>query len=450
MQITGIKNGMVMQRGTDNTCEIRLFSDQPINAVSYSPSDGIHAAKLSLNDDGSYTLSGIFCGGPYTVEIGGQIFTDIYVGDVWVLAGQSNMQGIGRTSFSEFNNNNTIRALFMNNNWNTANHPLHERGTSPFAVHHEISNVTPSRVDPVRGVGPGLAFAKKLNRLTGVPQGLICCSHGGTTIEQWDPNLRDKGEHSLYGAMLLRCKQNGSNVRGVFWYQGCSASRGGDYLKFGDKTVELFNEMRRDFGKMVPIVQVQIAWTSWSQQDDLQSNIIWTSIREQQRTLSEKIQLVDTVSTVAYRLDDCIHLNAQSHQILGEDAADSMFSLLYGLGYDCLPAIRIASVKCYPDDFDDNQTRIVVTYDNVHGSLVSGSRVFGFDTSTTPKQAENSRVHDAYADGNRVILHVDINFNEINNFWLWYGWGRAAVCNVVDRKGRSIPAFGPLRLGDPN
>ena len=60
-----------------------------------------------------------------------------------------------------------------------------------------------------KGAGPGVSFANEMFRLTGVPQGLICCAHGGTTMAQWDPKLKKDGDNSLYGAMLNRVKRNG-------------------------------------------------------------------------------------------------------------------------------------------------------------------------------------------------------------------------------------------------
>ena len=53
-----------------------------------------------------------------------------------------------------------------------------------------------------------------------VPQGVICCAHGGTSMDQWSPEGRDLGgDESLYGAMYRRFVHNGSRVKGMFWYQ---------------------------------------------------------------------------------------------------------------------------------------------------------------------------------------------------------------------------------------
>ena len=55
---------------------------------------------VSLTREGdNWRLTGIPVGGPYTLTISdknGEVdFDNIYVGDVWILAGQSNMEGAG-------------------------------------------------------------------------------------------------------------------------------------------------------------------------------------------------------------------------------------------------------------------------------------------------------------------------------------------------------------------
>ena len=45
-----------------------------------------------------------------------------------------------------------------------------------------------------------LEIAKEMLRRTGVPQGLIACAHGGTSMAQWSPKLKRLGGDSLYGA----------------------------------------------------------------------------------------------------------------------------------------------------------------------------------------------------------------------------------------------------------
>ncbi len=60
---------------------------------------GILTETESSEKGRRFHLTGICTGGPYTLTltVGEQtfVFTEIYVGDVWILGGQSNMDGCG-------------------------------------------------------------------------------------------------------------------------------------------------------------------------------------------------------------------------------------------------------------------------------------------------------------------------------------------------------------------
>ena len=79
------------------------------------------------------TAHGLPVGGPYELEDA----QDILVGDLWVLAGQSNMEGVGdlvdvETPISH------IRSFQSREEWGTAEEPLHWLGESPRIVHHRL------------------------------------------------------------------------------------------------------------------------------------------------------------------------------------------------------------------------------------------------------------------------------------------------------------------------
>ena len=86
--ITGIFSGMVMQRDKDNRSLTYITADKTIEHISCKAQYGAEI-EVSYSEG---VISGIPVGGPYSLEINGALYTDIYVGDLWVLAGQSNME----------------------------------------------------------------------------------------------------------------------------------------------------------------------------------------------------------------------------------------------------------------------------------------------------------------------------------------------------------------------
>ena len=440
--ISGITNGMVMQRGTDNTCEIWVTSDEVLTEVLTHDGQSARAEMI----DGRYRITGIRCGGPYSLNVNGHVYNDIYVGDVWILAGQSNMQGCGRDIDIEYNENPAIRAYYMQNEWGIADNPLHEPGRAVYKVHTEVLGA--KRGFSKRCVGPGLYFAKRMYDLTSVPQGLICCAHADTSLSQWDPDSAQCGaDKSLYAAMLERFKSNGSNIRGVFWGQGCNDARIQFYKDYTEKTLNLFKCMRRDFGRCVPIVYMQISRCVRSAAGGDIRPDTWNSVQEQQRTLCMKIENADVIPTVAYELSDRYHLSGKSQKIIGRSAAESMFNLIHGKLYGCLGGIKLEGIELFRDEIaPDELSSIIVTYKNVKGSLSGGERVMGFSLSETPDNFDGDNIISCTADGNRVIIVVGVAAVKLSDMYLSYGIGFDPPCNILDGEKRSLPMFGPILI----
>lgn len=446
MEIRGIKDGAVLQRNKDSVCDISIYCDEEIREVSTD--DRWSVLNCEFIGDGKYHLTGLRVGGPHTLSINNEEFHDIYVGDVWILAGQSNMQGTGRMVDIKPNSNEAIRALYMPNEWGMANHPLHELGKSHYKVHNVTFGKGLTNVN-IRGAGPGIAFAEKMYEVTHVPQGLIACAHGGRNLHKdWNPDKLADGEYSLYGATYERYLDTGSNVAGIFWYQGCSDACADKAEYYTDNMTKLLSAFRRDFQQELPFVQVQIGCCTWRRDRTPGMMEYWSSIREQQRVLHEKIDNFDTVHTTALRLSDSIHLSSKSQDILGRDAAEAMYCMKYGKLYGCLPGIKLRNLEIIEDELDPNMCTIILNYDNVHGQLEGGPRAWGFDVSESPEKAEHFGIIDVALDGSRVILTADFAKHKAFDRYLWYNYGYSPVGNIVDSEGRSLPGFGPIRMGD--
>lgn len=141
-------------------------------------------ASATTGPDGQWQvrLQPVPAGGPYELTVTGQntiTLTDVAVGDVWICAGQSNMEfGLG----SADNQTNVIPAAT-----NTLIRLLTDKGpASPDPTLDVSTNwvvCSPQTAGAASAVG--YFFGKRIVAETGVPIGLINCAWGGTAIEPW-------------------------------------------------------------------------------------------------------------------------------------------------------------------------------------------------------------------------------------------------------------------------
>jgi len=264
----------------------------------------------------SGTLPGIPAGGPYRVEVrvvdaaGGTLETasvhEVLAGDLWVLAGQSNMQGVGNR-FDVEEPHPQVHVFSMSHEWRRAEEPLHILGESPDPVHckaqtdEEREKAISGWRDGPKGAGLGISFAKEMARRTGRPVGLIASAHGGTSMAQWDPALRDQGGESLYGSMYKQVQAAGGVVRGVLWYQGESDANADAQAVFKEKFKALVAAMRRDFNAPeMPFYYVQIGRFVVENRpaDD------WNKVQADQLAAESEMDRIGMVASIDLALDD--------------------------------------------------------------------------------------------------------------------------------------------------
>lgn len=444
----GLYNGMVMQREGD-LCRIRFAAEAEGDVTV----DGFHARLTEaepMEGHRSFWLTGIPVGGPYTVTLtdatDSVTLTDLYVGDVWLLGGQSNMEGIGyyRDIAGDLHQQPALRQFsFDNTRWELAEPRLHRGWLSPepflqnhFAGHGGVHD---------RGVGPGFYFAEDMYRRTGVPQGLIPCALGGSPLNQWAPEPGNE-EPPLYQIAIRRFRLCGSNLRGIFWYQGCSDTNPDAIAVFTERMERMVAAFRKDTGiPTLPFVQVQIGrFTMATPADDAK----WSNIREQQRRLGDRIPYLDTVAVTDADYADGIHLQARYHKRLGKNAAESMYRLCFDLqGLKTLPAPVLDSVRIIhgSDDFGEN---LAISFQNVHGDLQSVGVPSGFAISHSPDKIDTYNIFRLELVGNTVYIRHEAKDDELKEMYLSYYFGNGSYANITDNLGRPLPAFGPLKIGD--
>ncbi len=390
-------------------------------------------------------LAGLPVGGPYTValRVGDETLAieDVLVGDVWILGGQSNMQGCGLFPRERIPTDPGVRAFYMDDRWAIAQDPTHNLWQSVDQVHRDLNGgLPPLPPDPDYGVSPGPAFGNEMRRLTnGVPQGLIACAHGGTSMLQWDPQRKQEGGKSLYGALVRRVRKNGGRVAGLLWYQGCSDATAESAPLYTRRMKALIAAIRRDcHAAALPVVIVQISRLVGKL--NFISPTAWNSIQEQQRLLPRTIRRLETVPAIDLPLDDLIHISGEGHAVLGVRLARAMQSLRQARHAEPPPItlnrVTVETVR--------GTGVAVVAFDNVVGGLRAGSRPTGF---TVVSQNEVDHVTDVRLDGAHAYIRTTLAPGDLAGASLYYGYGTNPVCTLTDAAGRPLPVFGPIPMG---
>ncbi|MDR1601057.1 MAG: beta galactosidase jelly roll domain-containing protein [Tannerella sp.] len=174
-----IGDGMVLQR--DAKLKIWGWAD-PNETVRVTFNKKSYAATTGADGNWEVSLPAQKAGGPYAMRINDITLNDVYVGDVWVCSGQSNME----TYISR------VLDLYADE-VATANNPhirfiIQPHGYVPEGPQQEITGgewkaVTPENILPLSAVA--YFFAQELYDRYKVPVGLIQAAVGGSAIESW-------------------------------------------------------------------------------------------------------------------------------------------------------------------------------------------------------------------------------------------------------------------------
>jgi sialate O-acetylesterase len=454
---SGLSAHQVLQRGAGSRSHARVAGAGPDGAVEarYTPEGGAATAWTKIADARSGQWSGelsLPTGGPYAVEIraGGGVVRvdDVLVGDLWVLAGQSNMEGYGDLVDVQ-KPDPMVHSYDMLEAWVVASEPLHNLPGSADRVHWrknkqgELERLTGEALAKFnearkKGGGLGLPFAVEMVRRTGVPVGLVPCAHGGTSMDQWSPELKDKGGESLYGAMFRRFQAVGGRVAGVLWYQGESDAGPKPAPLFQDKFKGLIAAVRKDFVQPeLPFYYVQIG-----RYVDKGNIPEWLVVQDAQRAVEREVPNTGMISSSDCVLDDGIHVSTADQKKLGRRfavlASRDLFSSISDYG-QARRGPRPLSAK-----FADGV--ITLRFDEVNGSLRAPGRINGFslhDAEGAPA-ASIYKIRTDPADGSVLYLHVSGKL--VDGAILRYCYGKDPYCNLTDALDMAAPAFGPLPI----
>ncbi|MBQ4631222.1 MAG: hypothetical protein IJB70_09590 [Clostridia bacterium] len=345
-------SGIFEENTDDDTWQEIPFSTEMLYVRIMSECDGslvIPLVRLTVEDMSWHVrVNNVPCGGPYTMDIvlynpdlcveqplRGNNIRHFCVGDVFLIAGQSNAAGMGRGTVCD-EPEPGVHVLRNLDFWDIA--------TAPFNEYDYSKN------------NMFLSFAKKIKKTTGIPVGLIPAAMGGSPLSRW--LVAENGD--LYLKMKNALKSKNIGFKAVLWYQGCTDAGDGvsckEYLMRFEKLTKQF---RSDFSMHdLPFFTFQLNRQIRTAPNERLSRS-YDEIREAQRLAAHKITNTYILPAIdAVHMSDFIHISKLSAIMLGERLASQVLNVLYSKGMPVnAPDISSATVK--------DSKKLIIEFSNV-------------------------------------------------------------------------------------
>lgn len=383
-------------------------------------------------------------GGPYRLELrvagvaASASVENLLVGDIWILAGQSNMEGVGNLEDLPLPSA-VVNSFDMTDTWVAAQEPLHRLVDAVDSFHwrrhpekknERLSGEALDRWIAARkkGAGVGLPFALEMVRRTGVPIGLLPCAHGGTSMDQWSPDLKDQGGASLYGGMIRRAKAVGGKVAGILWYQGESDANPAAAPLFKNKFTNLIAAARADLAAPnLPFLYVQIG-----RHVNPADAAPWNAVQYAQLEVESQDANTAMTTCLDCDMDDGIHVGTDSYLRLARRMA------VLALGRAKRGPRPVSAVL--------SGASVFIKFDQINGHLTHKGRLSGFS------------IHDAEGKSVPLVYRARISPSSPDSVELMlggklpdgatvrYGAGRDPYVNLADSLDMPCPVFSlPVR-----
>jgi sialate O-acetylesterase len=446
---------------------------------------GGRSRRVKTEGDGTWMvrLKKMNAGGPYEMAVTGANeirFGDVMIGEVWVCAGQSNMNyRIGNLGdISE-------RLADADNPWIRMISVDRKKHTEPqFDFIGENAGWIACTPETVKGFSAvAYFFGRDLSRELDVPIGLINASWGGSQAEMWTPfeeiaanpalspiidrweelhedyprakaeydkafeawkksqtdgkpvtkrpwappgSTRNNFPGGIYNAMLHPVIPYG--IKGAIWYQGESNSQRGFQYRALFKT--MITSWRDKWGQgTFPFLFVQLAnWETDTNPYSPKDGGHWPELREAQLMA---LELPRTAMTVAIDLGEETDIHPKNKWDVGRRLALGAMNIAYGSKSEYSgPLYRSVKFK---------KNIAVVRFRHDDGLTAKGGTLEGFEIAGADKVFHPA---EALVDGNSVIVSgADVSAPEA----VRYAWDDYPRCNLYNSAG--LPAS-PFRTDD--
>ncbi len=425
VKVTNVfSTSMVLQRNS----KVKIWGSAANDESVTVKCNGQSKTTVTKNGAWSVVLDPMEAGGPYTMTIKGQntiTISDVYIGEVWQCAGQSNMD----TRVSYYPHYSTIM--------NSTKLPLLR-----FLTTRQPGNVTNSPWETCTSADKigklsclGFFFGKEILTAlkSNIAVGLVVTAVGGTTIASWlDPQTLsqnsgiskiDASAGTMYSSWVKPVE--GYTIRGTLWMQGEQDRSNGLQVYYRERLGQLINGWRKIWGQGdFPFYIVQLA-NYGTVQTDPNENATSSVIREAQRL---GLALKNTALTVIIDLGDSLHFG--NKQEAGRRLALPARALEYG------ESTLVYSGPLFVEKIIDG-SKIHCRFKCFNSTMKpkSGSKLNGFTIAGT----DNKYVWaDAVIHGDTVTVSSSSVIKPAN---VRYSYGGNPIGNLINSEGLPASPF---------
>lgn len=324
----------------------------------------------------------------FTTDDDSRTVANVLAGEVWVCAGQSNMEmpvkGFANCPVDGYNE--IVAGAAQDAGVRSVKLPMRMSAKPKDDSPCQWRECSPETVADFSATG--YFFARTVSRALRVPVGIIEANKGGTRVESWldEANIRAHTDEPADSAAIVRSGLrdfhrpllwgNGTfhpilnyTVKGILYYQGCS-NVGDPGNRYSERMKLLVEQWRRDFGLgQLPFYFVEI--TPFRYNGD--SAIGGALLREQQQRAADIIPNSALVST-----NDCVYpyearqIHPAQKQKIGSRLAYLALNKTYGMkSIICQsPRFRSATVE---------GGKVYVKLDHLEGGISRMDHIEGFE-----------------------------------------------------------------------
>ena len=440
---------MVLQQGIRN----RVWGKaDPGEKVTVTLANQTHSATADADGHWEVMLDAVQeYGGPWSLTIKGNntvTFNDVLIGEVWVCAGQSNMQW----SVNASNDADLERAAAHFPEIRLISVPQVGTQEPQWNFNGSWKACSPETVGNFSAVG--YFFGRQLHQTLGVPVGLINNAWGGSAAEAW-VNREKLAEDGRFEKLLARWEQTekekaddkglmngnhrpaniyngvlkpsiGYGIRGAIWYQG--ESNAGRAYQYRDLFPYMIKTWREEWGLGdFPFYWVQLADFRDEKAEPAESD--WAELREAQTMTMDALPA--TGEAVIIDIGEGKDIHPKNKQDVAKRLARWALAETYAVGGIPCHSPRYASME-------KDGSKIILSFDHVDG----GWRPFDVPRPIGCTIAGADKVFVNATATIREDGRIEVSADGVNDpVAVRYAWADNPVCNMFDGAGLPLTPF---------